>query len=150
MMNAMFDSPSFQLLEQVAKFGERRHTVLLSNLANIDSPGYKTRDLPVDAFKKALENAVEKATSRSLRPHSLNSPISLHSPQRTSMNDLFPEELFQIQQAPAQNITFHDKNNRSIEHAMNEMQKNLMKYNYAVEMMRFQMSMLQTAISERL
>ena len=36
-------------------FTEARHSVLAGNVANLDTPGYKTRDLSVETFQKVCE-----------------------------------------------------------------------------------------------
>ena len=133
------------LLEKVAVFGERRQEVLAGNIANIDTPNYKTRDLPVAAFQQALKEAV----ARHLRPPSLAGGMTANSSQVKSLADLFPEELFQVVDSPARNITFQDGNNRSIESEWMEMTKNTMMQNFAIELMIAQMNLLQAVISER-
>jgi len=135
MIESLLKSSTIPLLEKMAVFGERRQQVLASNIANIDTPKYKTRDLPVEDFQQALKEAVSR--NRSL------------STTSQTDSELFPETLFQAVKASPQNITFQDANNRSIEHEMMEMTKNTMMQNYAIELMRAQMTMLQIAISER-
>ena len=135
MIESLLKSSTIPLLEKMAVFGERRQQVLASNIANIDTPEYKTRDLPVEDFLQALKEAVSR--NRSL------------STTSQTDSELFPETLFQAVEASPRNITFQDGNNRSIEHEMMEMTKNTMMQNYAIELMRAQMTMLQIAISER-
>jgi flagellar basal-body rod protein FlgB len=118
--------------------------VLASNIANIDTPQYKSRDLPVEDFQRALQEAVSKN-----RTPSTTRQVQSSSSTRQTDNALFPKTLFQAVEASPQNITFQDGNNRSIEHEVMEMTKNKMMYNYAIELMRAQMAMLQIAISER-
>ena len=54
---------SFEMLRQLAVFGERRQQVLAENVANIDTPNYKTRDLDTEGFRAALREAVLASTS---------------------------------------------------------------------------------------
>ena len=44
MMSSMFDASTLPLLEQVVNFTEARHGVLAGNIANLDTPGYRTRE----------------------------------------------------------------------------------------------------------
>jgi len=144
MIESLFNSSTIPLLEQVAIFGEKRQQVLAGNIANFDTPNYKTRDLPVEDFLQALKTAVEQR-------HKITTPqFSTQTSAKQTERDLFPEELFQAVEASPQNITFQDGNNRSVEHEMMEMTKNTMMQNYAIELMRTQMAMMQMAISERL
>ena len=144
MIESLLKSSTIPLLEKMAVFGERRQEVLASNIANIDTPQYKARDLPVEDFQRALKEAV----SRKQAP-STTSPFQSSFSTRQTDSELFPETLFQAVEASPHNITFQDGNNRSIEHEMMEMTKNKMMYNYVIELMRAQMTMLQIAISER-
>lgn len=143
MIESLLKSSTILLLEKMAIFGERRQEVLASNIANIDTPNYKTRDLPVEDFQQALKEAVSRNRSPS------TSQFSASSSTRQSDSELFPKRLFQAVEASPQNITFQDGNNRSIEYEMMEMTKNTMMQNYAIDLMRAQMAMLQIAISER-
>ena len=53
MLSSMFQSSTIPVLEQVVNFTEARHGVLAGNVANLDTPGYKTRDLsPVAVSRK--------------------------------------------------------------------------------------------------
>lgn len=156
MLQSLFEGSTLGLLEKAAVFGERRQDVLAANIANIDTPNYKTRDLPVEAFQKALQAAVARLHGRgssspsgasahgALRGASL-APVS--SP--ASLEQLFPEDLFQATAAPRRNLTFQDANNRSIETEFMEMTKNNMMQNFAVELMHAQMNLLQAVIREQ-
>ena len=144
MIESLLKSSTIPLLEKIAIFGERRQQVLASNIANIDTPTYKTKDLPVEDFQQALKEAVSR-----IRNLSTTSQFPASASTRQTDSELFPETLFQAVEATPRNITFQDGNNRSIEHEMMEMTKNTMMQNYAIDLMRAQMAMLQIAISER-
>ena len=145
MLKPLFDSSTISLLEKVAIFGERRQQVLAGNNANIDSPNYKTRDLPVEAFQQALKAAVAQRQ----RPSSLGNASLTGSTAAKSLSELFPDELFKASESPPRNITFQDANNRSVEHEVMEMTKNIMMQSFAVELMTAQFNLLQSIISER-
>lgn len=141
------------LLKQVARFSERRQEVLAGNIANIDTPGYRMRDLPMQEFQAALRHALNSGrTSGSIQP-SPGMPWSLDQPQspgqrEIAMEDLFPETMFRAQVAEKQpGITFQDANNRSVEHQFLEMTKNSMMQNFALQVMSNQYEQLQAAIS---
>jgi flagellar basal-body rod protein FlgB len=46
---------SFKILEGLLRFAGRRHGVITSNIANIDTPGYRTKDME---FKTILDNSI--------------------------------------------------------------------------------------------
>lgn len=142
MLQSLFNSSTTPLLEKLAIFGERRQEVLAGNIANIDTPEYTMRDLPVEEFQDALRRAVaQRGRSRS--------PGGVSSSRRAGVDSIFRDELFQAVEAPQRNITFQDANNRSIEHQIMEMTKNTMRQKFAVELMSTQFRMLETVISER-
>lgn len=146
MIESILNSTSIPLLEKSAMFAERRHEVLAGNVANIDTPGYKTRDLPVEDFEQALKDAVAARNA----PPSPGRPAAGRQAGAESLERFFPEDLFQAAQARPQNLTFPDGNNRSIEHEMMEMTKNSGRHRFAVEMISAQMQLLETVINERL
>ena len=117
------------VLESVARFGEARHEVLVSNLANVDTPTYRVRDLPVADFQAALARLVAGETSGSAE-----APL--------------PPELFAAREVPA-NITFHDGANRSVEQTVMQLNKNALLQQFVLTAMSSQLRMLETAISER-
>jgi flagellar basal-body rod protein FlgB len=59
MLSNMFEASPLGALEQVINFTQARHGVLAGNIANIDTPGYKTRDLSVDVFQTRLKEAIQ-------------------------------------------------------------------------------------------
>lgn len=50
----MIDSASMRSLERFLDFASQRHKVLASNVANIDTPGYRTRDVDFRAAVQSL------------------------------------------------------------------------------------------------
>lgn len=147
MTHALLSNRTLSLLEKVAMFGERRHEILAGNIANINTPNYRMRDLPVARFQEALQAAVAGAQSRSAGDSTVE--VGPASVQRGGLEELFPPQLFQAREAPAGNLTFQDGNNRSIEQQVMELTKNTMMQNLVVELMRFQMNALQAVIDER-
>ncbi len=134
-MASIVDGTTIPLLEKMAIFGERRNTVLAANVANIDTPNYKRRDLPVENFEKALREAIQSGATRS--DHASIGPAGL------------TPELFQPQEVSSPNMSFQDNSNRSIEREMMEMTKNLSMQSFAITLLTTQMGMLQAAIREQ-
>jgi flagellar basal-body rod protein FlgB len=123
------------MLEKVAAFGERRSTVLASNVANIDTPNYRRRDLPVQEFERSLREAIHGGVSRT-------------DGQSTGPAGL-PPEMIRPREAGSPSLTFQDNSDRSIEREMMEMTKNLSMQSFAVTLLTTQMGMLQAAIREQ-
>lgn len=147
-MSSIFDGTTIPMLEKIALFADRRHDVLTANVANIDTPNYKRRDLPLEAFQKALREAIANGQSRIEQGGSAMSGGGA-TQALGSGAAAFPEQLFQTIEAQSPSLTFQDNNNRSIEHEMMEMTKNSMMQSFAIELMNTQFSMLQAAIREQ-
>ncbi len=51
---------SLPVIESVLGFAGQRHAVLLNNVANVDTPGFRAKDLPEGDFQKALREAIDE------------------------------------------------------------------------------------------
>jgi flagellar basal-body rod protein FlgB len=60
MQNSLFDN-TVSLLATAMKFAVRRHEVIAGNLANVETPNYKAKDMP---FEAVLSAAIQRARSR--------------------------------------------------------------------------------------
>src|SRR4029079_7600718 len=90
MLSSMFQSSSIPVLEQVVNFTEARHGVLAGNIANLDTPGYKTRDLSPALFQQRLKEAIETR-------HQPDSPTSHGDAIGVSPYDTQPQQRDQKQ-----------------------------------------------------
>ncbi len=167
-MIQMFQSTTIPALQQTLAFTERRHELLAGNIANMDTPDYRARDLSVSKFQAALAEQIEQAahpvTSYSspgdLSPGDL-SPGNLspgHASRRASGAAGKDAELFgrpatrdDVARGPRdamEPIVFHDGSDVSLERQITEIAKNQSMHNVAVATMRNQFAMLRAAISE--
>ena len=140
MFDGLFQETTIPLLQEVVNFSQSRHNVLAGNIANLDTPGYKARDLSQEDFQQRLQQAIE----------------TRHQPP----NPVSPGELFSRKQSTPgptiagisddpRTITFHDGSNVGLEYQVTEMVKNQAQHNMALTIMTNQFRMLQTAISGR-
>lgn len=136
MLTNLFANTAIPVLEQTANFAEARHAVLASNVANIDVPGYRTRDLSPEKFQARLREAIR----------SRDEQFSLGSagPAHVSYGDPFHDVGANIQ-----SILQHDDSNVGLEQQIMEITKNQLQHNLALNIMANQFRLLQTAISER-
>lgn len=137
MLTNLFTSTTIPVLEDVAKFAQLRQTTLAGNIANLDTPGYKFRDLSVDDFQSRLQEAIEvrrqpAGAYRSGRYAPHQEPIRATAADRPHT------------------ILYHDKSNVELEQQVSEMVKNHMQHNLALTVMNQQFRLLTTAISGRL
>lgn len=147
MFQTIFDSSTVPLLEKVAAFTERRHEVLAGNVANINTPDYQTRDLPVAEFQVALRGAVARHQQTAYSAG--NAHWSFAPTESPPAEELFPRKLFHAIHAPPRGVTFQDGNNRNVEMEAMELTKNSLLQNVAIELLNAQFTRLQAVISER-
>lgn len=146
MIDSLFNSSTIPLLAETASFAERRHEVLSGNIANISTPDYKTRDLPVADFRAALKEAVAQ---RQVPGQAGRANWNFAAPGANRADKLFPDSLHLAVTAPPETLTFQDGNNRSIERESLELTKNSLMQHVAVELLAIQLNRLQAVISER-
>jgi flagellar basal-body rod protein FlgB len=119
------------LLEQVVQFSSQRHRLIAENIANVDTPGYRQKDLSVERFQGLLRERIE--TRRQAPAGSMG------------FDDIRSEVT-----NPMRNILFHDRNNRSMEQLATDLAKNAMMHNLAIELLRKQFMGLEAALRERI
>lgn len=136
MLASLFDGTSIPVLEQVVTFNQTRHEILAGNIANMDTPGYRIRDISPDEFQSKLEQAIEVRDSRPS-----TSPIGNISGRRQAAMAEVRESM--------KSVLYHDDSNVSLEYQVAEITKNQAQHNMALAILRSQFSLLQAAISER-
>lgn len=117
------------LLEQVLAMAHDRHRILADDIANIDTPGYRMRDLDESAFHREIAAAVVRA-----RRENPNAGRVRFDPARTE------ERL--------RSLVFHDANDRNVESLMTTMTKNSIRHAQAAALLRQQLSVLRAVVSE--
>lgn len=143
MMPSIFDSSSLPVLEQVVNFAQSRHGVLAGNIANIDTPGYKTRDLSVEKFQKSLKEAMDQRRATPKDQH-----ISPGLTGTTSQRSVDVDDLKEVKES-MKHILYHDGHDVSLEAQVTELSKNQTMHNMAITLMSSQFRQLKAAISER-
>lgn len=139
MINQLIDSSSLAVLEQVVSFAQARHGVLAGNIANVHTPGYKTRDLSVEQFQTNLREAIEAQH----QPPGL----SVQSPGLSSEGNGI-QSFDQVRES-LKDILHHDGTDVSLERQITEIGKNRSLHNTAITLMAAQFRQLEVAISER-
>jgi flagellar basal-body rod protein FlgB len=134
---ALFIGTTVPALQQVVNCNEARQALLAGNIANFDTPLYLARDMDVGNFKHKLALACER---RHRPPGPFGPDWPLKNGSASAVGDEWPVD---------NTILYHDLNNVGMEFQVTEMAKNNMEFNTAVSIMRHQMLLLQTAISER-
>jgi len=135
MLTGLFQSTTIPVLQEVVNFSQARQAVLAGNIANIDTQGYKARDLSVEDFQAQLKQAIENRDDPQVR-----SPGEAELPPKPLMAEVAKS---------ARMVLRHDLGNVDMESQVTEMVKNQMQHNTALAIMTDQFRQLQTAISGR-
>jgi flagellar basal-body rod protein FlgB len=135
MIGRLFEHSSIPVLQEVVGFTQARHGVLAGNIANVHTPGYRTRDLSVESFQEALKKSIAEAESGDL-----SSPGHPEATNRSAQREV---------KDSMTNLVYHDDTNIDLEKQVVEISKNQYLHNLAVTLMSNQFQLLQTAINDR-
>ena len=148
MLSSMFQSSTIPLLEQVVNFTEARHGVLAGNIANLDTPGYRTRDLSPELFQQRLQEAIN-TQHQPISPTYNSATLGITSPTYVQHQQEHRAEAFQKVADSMKSILRHDEGDVSMEQQINEIVKNQQQHNLAINIMSAQFRLLKAAITER-
>jgi len=117
-------------LSELLKFTSQRHKLLAENIVNVDTPGYKQKDLSLEKFQQLMQDRIEQ------RNNSAPGTVGFDDIQGKIEN-------------PTSGILFHDGNNRSMETLMSDQAKNALMHNMVIELLRKQFASMEMALKER-
>ncbi len=124
------------MLEKLLDFQSQRHQILATNVAHVDTPGYKGYDL---RFSDELKRAVgSKGTIPLKKTHEMHMPLEMNKLKGVK-GRLVPSS-----------GTIHrlDGNTVDLDKEMTKLAENSLYYNTAVQIVSRKMMMLKTAITE--
>lgn len=126
MDSAIVFDRTMQMVQDRLSLSSTNQKLISSNLANIDTPGYKTKSLSFDdALRQSLEENV------------------LHM-VRTNSRDLDPSNPTEAMQNPK----VEEGGPVDLESQMVDLAKNSLEYQYMIAMLNKKFSMLKTAITD--
>ena len=134
MWDSWLSNSTLPALEQTAAFAQKRHLLLAGNIANLDVPGYRTRDLALDDFQQALHDAVTR-------------PADSAASYATNATSLVPDSMERARDVSNQ-ILYHDGSDVSLEEQVTQISKNQTMHDMSIALMRSQLQTLQVAIRE--
>jgi len=137
----LFGGESIPVIESMLSFANQRHAVLLNNVANVDTPGYRAKDLPEGDFQKALESAIESRRTGA-EPLVLGTGLSV----RRGADGGF--EVVPV--ANGHGVARNDGNNVAIDQEMAKLLKNAMTVQVFNRLLAVKFNGLATAIRGRL
>ncbi|SFA77762.1 flagellar basal-body rod protein FlgB [Lentibacillus halodurans] len=122
---------SFQTLEHSLKYASAKNRAISNNIANVDTPGYKAKDVE---FKNVLNNELN-ASFNAKRTDSKHLPFDRLNADQS------------LQTVSRQNTEYnHNGNNVDVDKEMAELAKNQIYYQALVDRMNGKFSSLKTVI----
>ncbi len=142
MIDDIANADTIPVLERLVQFAGQRHRLIVNNIANFDTPGYRPVDVSVESFRNQLGEAIDDRRGR--RPDGKLNPID--SEQVEFLDDGMVLHADPI----GENILFHDGNDRDLERTMQDLVENFMTFRTAAELLRSRMDIINSAIAERI
>ncbi len=133
------DRGNIPVLTQSLAFLESRQKLLAHNIANLDVPGFKTRQLDPEVFQDALRRAVDT------RGRNRQAALELPNTEEFRIDDAGHLQVTPVD-LPAQNLLFHDQTNGRVEVLMAAVAENVVTYNLYSQMLGNSFDALKAAI----
>ena len=139
MIEGLTSGDGLSVLERLLQFAGQRHRLIVDNIANLDTPGFRPADVSVRGFQEQLGEAID-AARRS------GGPVQ---PDDSAEVEFLPDGLRLHPEPAGENILFHDDNDRDLERTMQDLVENFMTFRAASELMRSRFDLINSAIAER-
>jgi len=133
-MGDIFYPKSVDLLEKVMDLRQMRHELIASNIANANTPGYRSKDI---SFEKQLMSAVSTGDAGLMRTH------KNHLPQSAEFSSIRPEMI-----TPAYKNINNDLNSVDMDAELMKLSRNNVLYDAMVRILRKKMEGIEYAIRE--
>ena len=126
-------------LEKTLMFGEARLAMIAENVANVHTPGYRTKQLDVAGFQRALREALSAKGSDSYKRLEVNvgDEVETDSAGRLTVRPSL---------APVEHSLLHDGTNQSMERQMAMLAETGMTHDLATMLLRGSYNGLRKAI----
>jgi flagellar basal-body rod protein FlgB len=138
-LSGIIGGKTISALEQMARFTEARQKVIAENIANVDTPDYRHKNVDAGSFQRALAQALDGSRGDTLGKVSSD---QVQYDQAGSM-------VLRPDVESGDNLMFHDGTNGQIERDMTEMSRNQILNQASVDLLRHHYRMIETAIRGR-
>ncbi len=140
-VNGLIGNRTLSAVEKMAAFTEARQKVIAENIANVDTPGYRHKDVDLRSFQQALAGALSSGRDDAPLGQVASDQVRYDAAGRMVLEPSVDQ---------ADNTMFHDGTNGSIEQDVSEMARNLVLHQVSIDVMRHHYGMLQKAIRGRM
>lgn len=144
MIDGLNNADVLPVLERVLQFAGQRHRLIVNNIANINTPGYRPMDVSVEAFQAQLGEAID---ARREKRGPFGGELDIKESNQVSFTK---DSLILHPEAMANSILFHDGSEKNIERSMQDLVENYSTFRLAVDLLRKRTQLLETAIRGRL
>ena len=138
-LSNMVSSGSIPALQRLGDFAEQRHKVIVNNIANIDTPNYRPKDLSLKMFRNSLKKALAD------RGAGDRGPLMLSDTGQTRI-DSAGRLRVTAEVVEGDAVMFHDGSTRNMEREMTNLSRNAGMYGRVMTLLKKQYSMLRDAI----
>ncbi len=142
MIDAVANADALPVLERLLQFAGQRHRLIVNNIANFDTPGYRPLDVSPREFQEQLRGALDQRRSSGRPQRSLDL-------KNTDRIEFSPGSMTLHPTPVGRNILFHDGNDRDLERTMQDLVENFLTFRIATELMRNRFDLLRSVIAER-
>lgn len=133
------DGGAIPALTKMLVFNEARLKMIAENVANLQTPGYRAKQLDPKAFQQALREALVTRGEDSQRPLLVKSGREVTTDAGGNLR-VTPTE------KPVENVLFHDGTNLSIEREMADLAETGLTHELVTALFRGEMAGLRKAI----
>ena len=130
-------------LEKMLLFAGGRQRIIANNIANIDTPNFQGVDVDPKGFQRLLGEAID---SRRARNGGAFGELNLK--QNRQVQSVGGRMVLNAE-TPAAGVLFQDRNQRDLEHLMQQLVENASAFRVASDLMRKSSSQLKLAIAQR-
>jgi flagellar basal-body rod protein FlgB len=163
-LKSLTHSDGIPALERLMQFTGQRHRLIVNNVANPSTPGFRPADVSPETFQRQLGEAIDaKRAGRANAAGAIvgnglfdDAPaaggvgagrtLDLRSNKEI---DVTADRMILHPQPVSDNVLFHDGNDRSVERIMQDLVENFMTYRMAAQFLRSRLDQISTAIRER-
>jgi flagellar basal-body rod protein FlgB len=154
----LFGKSNVPVSSEVIRMTEVRHKELVNNIANMDTPYYKAKDINVDGFKNVLGAAIDNRKSshpwvfRMGEGRDVQGRKGLDSLHMKDVKNLTEGDIstgFKVLRRVDDTVMRHDQNNVTAEGEMSRLGKNAALHRAFVTLARNNFSMIESALRLR-
>ncbi len=131
----LFNDNVPKILVKALDFQSHRHLLISSNISNLDTPGYKAKDID---FKSQLVSAMGRQGDLAMK---VTQPGHL-GPGASALKSMQPETFIESDESRS------DGNNVNIDKEMAKLAENQIAYNATIQMLSKRSSTIRAAINE--